>query len=71
MLRGLRVSGLRAATNFWLRWTPSGLGQVTLCSRCFMAIGETAYGDTADGKSTCVHPECMAQAGRFSERDAQ
>ncbi|CAJ1381273.1 unnamed protein product [Effrenium voratum] len=35
--------------------------EVTLCSRCFMAIGETAYGDTADGKSTCVHPECMAQ----------
>ena len=35
--------------------------QVTLCPRCFMPLGESAY--EGKQKSTFVHPECMAQAG--------
>ncbi|CAK9112784.1 Uncharacterized protein SCF082_LOCUS52291 [Durusdinium trenchii] len=33
--------------------------EVTLCPRCFMPIGESAY--EGKQKSTFVHPECMAQ----------
>lgn len=32
---------------------------MTLCPRCFMPIGESAY--EGKQKSTFVHPECMAQ----------
>jgi len=33
--------------------------EVTLCPRCFMPLGESAY--EGKQKSTFVHPECMAQ----------
>jgi len=33
--------------------------EVTLCSRCFMPIGEIAY--QGRDKNACVHAECMAQ----------
>lgn len=35
--------------------------EVPLCTKCSMPVGEFAY-QGREGKHTCVHTECMAQA---------